>query len=120
MKWKSVTESFKSLMKDLLATIYFKEFPWSSLLDVVLNCTPSVYPNNTKRLNFIRPQILDQKKMLKQMNCILRNIPMKQEYSHLLPVLKGYMRTHTYTHRILTLLTGLWGHGWNVCLVKCE
>lgn len=49
-------------MKDLLATIYFKEFPWSSLLDVVLNCTPSVYPNNTKRLNFIRPQILDQKK----------------------------------------------------------
>lgn len=54
------------------------------------------------------------------MNCILRNIPMKQEYSHLLPVLKGYMRTHTYTHRILTLLTGLWGHGWNVCLVKCE
>lgn len=50
-------------MKDFLATIYFKkEFPWSSLLDVVLNCTPSVYPNNTKRLNFIGPQILNQKK----------------------------------------------------------
>lgn len=48
------------------------------------------------------------------MNCVLRNIPMKQECSHWPSVPKGHM--HTRTESVLTLLTELWGHDRNVCL----
>lgn len=55
------------------------------------------------------------------MNCVLRNIPVKQEYSNWLSVLQGYMHTHTQGIRTLLIeLWELWGPDRNVRLMKCK
>lgn len=112
-----------SALNEGLATVYVRrEFPWCSLLDSLLDYRPSVHPHNAKKgwisSDHTNLGILKKNKIQTKWTVYWEKNPVEEKCSHWPSVLKGYIWTHT--DNILTLLTELQGHDWNVHLMKCE